>query len=130
MKLLATVEQLRVGLDYHLQRQSLLTANLAHVDTPGFRPQDLERRAPFSGALSAALTATDPNHFGVTARKDEGFRVTTDKGAPPGLDGNAVSLDREAAKLAANNIRYETLASLVGGELSGLLWVANDGKAA
>jgi flagellar basal-body rod protein FlgB len=127
MKLLDSVEQLRVGLDYHLARHNLLTSNLAHVDTPGYKPKDLERRAKFEGALSAALTATDERHFGAGV-KDSGFKVITDKGAPPGLDGNSVSIDRESVKIAANNIRYETISALVADELSGLSWAANDGR--
>jgi flagellar basal body rod protein FlgB len=45
-----------------------------------------------------------------------------------GADGNKVSLDREAVKIATNQLRYDTLASLVQNELSGLAWAANDGK--
>lgn len=128
MKLLDSVERLQVGLDYHIARHNLLSANLAHVDTPGFRPRDLERRAAFEKVLDVTLSATDPRHLGAAPRRDEGFRVVEDKGASPGLDGNAVSVDREAAKIAANNIRYETLATLLSGDLSGLLWAANDGR--
>jgi flagellar basal-body rod protein FlgB len=128
MKLMESVERLRAGLDYHFARHNLLTSNLAHVDTPGYRPKDLERHAAFEGALSSALQATDPHHFGTAGHVDQGFRVINDPGAEPGLDGNAVSIDREAAKIAANNIRYETLATMVGSDLSGLLWAANDGR--
>jgi flagellar basal body rod protein FlgB len=43
-------------------------------------------------------------------------------------DGNAVSLDREAVKIAANQMRYDAIASLTQNELSGLVWAANDGR--
>jgi flagellar basal-body rod protein FlgB len=128
MKLLESVERLQVGLDYHFARHNLLTANLAHVDTPGYKPRDLSRHAAFEGALSTALHATDSRHIGAPTQIDHGFRVIEDKGAEAGLDGNAVSVDREAAKIAANNVRYETIATLVQGDLSGLLWAANDGR--
>ena len=128
MKLLESVERLQVGLDYHFARHNLLTSNLAHVDTPGYKPRDLERRAAFEGALSSAMQATDAHHFGAPTRVDHGFRVIEDKGAEAGLDGNAVSVDREAAKIAANNVRYETIATLVQSDLAGLLWAANDGR--
>lgn len=127
MKLLDSVERLRAGLDYHFARHNLLTSNLAHVDTPGYRPRDLERRASFEGALSTAMRATDPHHIGAGA-VDHGFRVITDRGAPAGLDGNAVSIDREAAKIAANGIRYDAISTLITGNLNSLLWAANDGK--
>ena len=46
-----------------------------------------------------------------------------------GFDGNAVSVDREAVKIAANQLRYDTLAVLASQELDGLGWAANDGRA-
>ena len=126
MKLLDSVEQLRAGLDY-LARHNILTSNLAHVDTPGYRPKDLVRGASFASTLSAALTATDPHHFGGGGKAAENH-VVTDRGAAMSLDGNAVSIDREAVKIATNNIRYETITTLVGDELSGLNWAVNDGR--
>jgi len=132
MRILATVEQLSAGLDYHLARHNLLTANLAHVDTPGFRPLDLARSAGFESTLHAALATTEPGHIGSahSSSSGEGWQVVQDAGASAaGSDGNAVSLDREAVKIATNQLRYDTLASLVQNELSGLEWAANDGKA-
>jgi flagellar basal-body rod protein FlgB len=133
MRIMSSVEQLRAGLDYHLARHNLLTANLAHVDTPGFRPLDLQRTGPFEGALHAALETTQPGHIEAphASSSGEAWRVVTDASAQAaGTDGNAVSLDREAVKIATNQLRYDTLASLVQNELSGLSWAANDGKGA
>lgn len=133
MRILSSVEQLRAGLDYHLARHNLLTANLAHVDTPGFRPLDLQRAGAFEGALHSALETTQPGHIGApqASSSGEAWRVVTDASAQgTGTDGNAVSLDREAVKIATNQLRYDTLASLVQNELSGLSWAANDGKGA
>jgi flagellar basal-body rod protein FlgB len=132
MRILATVERLNAGLDYHLARHNLLTANLAHVDTPGFRPLDLQRTGAFEGALHVALATTEAGHIGsaTTSSTGESFHVVRDASASAsGSDGNAVSLDREAVKIATNQLRYDTLASLVQNELSGLAWAANDGKA-
>jgi flagellar basal-body rod protein FlgB len=126
MKLMASVEQLRVGLDYHLARHNLLTANLAHVDTPTFKPLDLERRSSFDGALRVALEATDPNHLG--ARGAEQWKTIADPGASTGADGNGVNIDREAVKIASNQLRYDVVAQLASSELAGLAWAANDGR--
>jgi len=134
MGLLDAVHSLQAGLDYHLARQNLLTANLAQIDTPNFRPLDLTRGGTnFSSAMHVALEATDPAHFGQAATGDslhENFQVVPDPSASVGSDGNGVNVDREAAKLAANNVRYDALASLVSGELSGLEWAAGDGRGA
>src|SRR5438445_2089675 len=126
MRILDSVEHLRAGLDYHLARHNLLTSNLAHVDTPGYRPLDLQQKSgDFKAAMSHALAATDPHHIGSHAASStsaEHWRVTQDPVATPGLDGNAVSVDREAVKIATNHVRYETLATLTQGELAGLAW--------
>jgi flagellar basal-body rod protein FlgB len=131
MGLLDTVTQLQTGLDYHLARQNLLVSNLTHVDTPDYRPVDLQRDGGFASALHVALETTDPAHVGAAAEssRTESFKVVGDPGASVGYDGNGVNVDREAAKIAANNVRYDALAALVSGELSGLEWAANDGKA-
>jgi flagellar basal-body rod protein FlgB len=132
MRIFDSVEQLRGGLDYHLARHNLLVANLGQADTPGFKPVDLERTqsASFAGVLHTAIEATQPGHIGASssAATGEAWRVVQDPGAAVGNDGNGVSLDREAVKIAANQLRYDTLASLVQNQLSGLEWAANDGK--
>ena len=128
MGILDGVDRLHQALDYHLERQNLLTANLTHVDTPGYKPVDLERGASFEGELHAAMTTTDPNHVGSPGGNGEHFKVVADPAASPGLDGNGVSVDREAVKIAANHVRYEALASLVQGQLSSLTWAVSDGK--
>jgi flagellar basal-body rod protein FlgB len=131
MALLDSVVRLQAGLDYHLARANLLTANLTQIDTPNYSPVDLERGGDFQSTLHVAMASTHPEHFGQPegeAGSEEAFRVVRDPGTTRGLDGNGVNVDREAAKIAANNVRYDALASLVTGELSGLEWAATDGR--
>jgi flagellar basal-body rod protein FlgB len=121
-----------MALDYHLERQNVLASNVAHVDTPGYRPNDIERidRGEFSGVLSSALRRTDPRHIAGAGGLDaaETGRVFQDLSAGVGNDGNYVSIDREAAKLAANQLRYDTVSAIVSAELRQLVFAANDGK--
>ncbi|MEI8258412.1 MAG: hypothetical protein WCJ30_22275, partial [Deltaproteobacteria bacterium] len=77
IRLLDTVDRLHTGLDYHLARQNLLVSNLAHVDTPGFRPVDLERGGSFSTQMHVAMSATDSAHLGAPAPGNEAFRVVS-----------------------------------------------------
>ena len=124
--LLDGVERLRTGLDYHLQRHNVLVSNLAQAETPGYRPVDLTRSS-FEGQMSVAMAATNPAHVAV-GTTEQGFRITEDKEAKAGADGNAVDIDREAVKISTNQMRYDMLAQLASSELSGLEWAANDGK--
>jgi flagellar basal-body rod protein FlgB len=128
----AGIVPLQSSLDYHLERHNVIASNVAHVDTPGFRPKDLSRVDPsdFASVLNVMIERTDPQHL---AERGEGAasrmgRVFEDPTAGAGNDGNYVSLDRESAKLAANHLRYDVVSALTASKLKGLAWAANDGK--
>lgn len=133
--LFSAVGSLHAALDYHLERHTVLASNVAHVDTPGFHPHDLRRVEPtadFGNALNVAMERTNGAHFqtpnGGAAQLDG--RVFEDLSAGAGNDGNYVSLDREAAKVAANQLRYDTVTAIVSAELRQLAYAAGDGKGA
>ncbi len=127
----SSVDPLRTALDYHLDRQNVLASNVAHVDTPGYKPNDLERidQSGFTAAMGVALKRTSERHLiggGMDAMPNG--RVFEDLSAGVGNDGNYVSIDREAAKLAANQLRYDTVSAIVSAELRALSFAASDGK--
>lgn len=125
--LYAAIQPLHAALDYHLDRQNLLVTNLAHADTPGYVPRDLRRPTSFAAAMELALSrpssGTALTADGRVASED----VYLDRTAGAGEDGNFVSLDREAAKLAQNQSRYDVVSTMVGAQLRLLSWAANDG---
>jgi flagellar basal-body rod protein FlgB len=127
----SAVDPLRAALDYHLDRQNVLASNVAHVDTPGYRPNDLERidQTGFSAAMGVAMSRTNEAHLaGGALDATPNGRVFQDLSAGVGNDGNYVSLDREAAKLAANQLRFDTVSAIVSAELKQLSFAASDGK--
>jgi flagellar basal-body rod protein FlgB len=126
MALIDTVEHLHGALDYHLARHNLLSSNLAHIETPGYKPVDLARS--FKGEMHTALSATHPGHIATSKTGGANTRVVADPGAASGTDGNGVDIDREAVKIATNQMRYDMLAQLASSELASLAWAANDGK--
>jgi flagellar basal-body rod protein FlgB len=139
MAIIDAVEHLRGALDYHLARHNLLASNLAHIDTPGYKPVDLARTGSggeggsFQGALHVAIEATQPGHMAPSAHAAGPTgasvgRVVDDPGAAAGNDGNGVDLDREAVKISSNQVRYDMLAQLASSELASLEWAATDGK--
>jgi flagellar basal-body rod protein FlgB len=129
MRLLDSIERMHTSLDYHLARHNVLTSNLALVDTPGARALDLARPgADFANALHVEMTATDANHLGGSG--GEHFTTIVDPTTSTGLDGNAISIDREAVKIAANQVRYDAISQLASSELSSLEWAVTDGKTA
>lgn len=84
-------------------RQQSLAANLANVNTPGYRRQDVD----FHTALQAAMPA------GRDAVASMPIAATVDDAAPMRADGNSVDVDHESANLAQNALEYEALAQVL-----------------
>jgi flagellar basal-body rod protein FlgB len=129
--LFSVIEPLHAALDYHLERHNVLASNVAHVDTPGYVPRDIARveTPTFQRELAVALARTNESHLaGAAPAVVVTGRVFEDPAAGAGNDKNFVSLDREAAKLAANQIRYDVASTLATAELAQLAYAAGDAK--
>jgi flagellar basal-body rod protein FlgB len=120
---LSTVDTLQAALTFHRERHTVLAGNVANLDTPGYRPVDLTRNV---AGDAQTLATTHEGHIGTQTSTDI---VTSfdDGGAMQGADGNAVSLERELAKIDANRARYATSAELVTRRLALLRYAAGDG---
>lgn len=127
--LFGSIQPLGQALDFHLERHNLLASNIAHVDTPGYVPRDLARTdaTRFGQALDVAMARTSESHLVGSGTGIDG-RVFEDRSAGGGADGNFVSMDREASKLAANQLRYDIVSVLVKSRLDGLMNAAKDMK--
>lgn len=81
-------------------RQRVLAQNIANADTPAYRPRDLPdfaRLLQRQGAQAVGMARTDSRHL-ATARDP---RARPDRQATEAApNGNTVSLDREALKVA------------------------------
>ena len=84
-------------------RHEALAANLANVNTPGYRRQDVD----FHSALQAAMPA------GRDAVAATEIAPAVDSSAPMRPDGNSVDVDAEGANLAQNALEYEALAQVL-----------------
>lgn len=85
-------------------RQQAIAANIANVNTPGYRRVDV----PFTDQLRSAMGAGD-------AKAIDAWTPATqvDPSAPVRADGNSVDLDTESAAQAANGLQYETVAQIL-----------------
>ena len=118
---ISTLEQ---SLDYHLDRQVMLTERSANVDTPGHRPVDGLLPPPPPGQVLLARMV--PGHIDPQARPAL-LMPYEDPSPTPGNDQNAGDLDRELAKVAAHTMCYETASELVARRMGMLRYAASDG---
>ncbi len=93
-------------------RQRVLAGNIANADTPGYQPRDVRS---FASVLSSAaggprMAATDPRHL---SSPNDPMLARPDRPAPDRApNGNAVSLDREALKVAETDSAHALAAAL------------------
>jgi flagellar basal-body rod protein FlgB len=80
-----------------MMRNTLLTQNLANVDTPGYQPEDVN----FQSTLQAAIQSGSPI-------SQVSYQPYTQAQAV-GPDGNGVSPEQTQADLSQNGLLYETL---------------------
>lgn len=110
---LPILSMLRTRMQWHQERQKLLSENVSNADTPGFRPRDLAPPKFDSPPMrQLTLAATNPLHLmggagGASQFDDE--RNDTYETRPT---GNAVSLEDEMMKVAANQMEYQAATTL------------------
>jgi flagellar basal-body rod protein FlgB len=87
-------------------RQTLLTDNLANVNTPGYQRKDVD----FHAALQSALQAGDSD----TSLETVSFSPTVESARTVRADGSGIDADQESAELAKNALEYQALVSVAG----------------
>ena len=83
-----------------MERQTLLTNNLANADTPGYKPEDVN----FQGQLAAAIQSGQP-------LSSLSFQPTT-ASQSVGADGNGVDSNQTSAEIAENSLLYQSLSEV------------------
>jgi flagellar basal-body rod protein FlgB len=102
-------------LDLGSLRQSLISSNLANVDTPGYRTRDIDFEKEMQ---KAAAAPGDPPH--PVVREVGGLVERPDR--------NNVSVDRETLLLAQTQLQFQTGVALLKQEFKRLQTAITEGK--
>lgn len=126
---------LKMGLDGASLRHKMLANNIANLDTPGYKRQDVDfmtsLRSAAKGQSSAqiSLKVSDKNHIkesGQTGSRP--FKVIAANRFSYRNDKNSVDIDTEMAELAKNDIYYNTLTQRINGRFRVLKDVIDKGS--
>lgn len=122
------------ALDAAWLRNEVTAQNIANVDTPGYKKNNVS----FEEHLDSALDkngfkgfTTDSRHIqiGVGSADKVKIRVTKDyKNLSTRLDGNNVDIESEMASMAKNDIRYNALVQSISGGYQRLKSVIREGR--
>jgi len=122
-----TITALARFLDVDVARYKLIGANLANIDTPGYRTRDLDFRSELLRAGAATDSAPGLAYASYASGSAPVARRV--RGLLERPDGNNVSLDRESLLLAETQMKYNLGVQLVKDEFHTLSQAINSGGA-
>jgi len=97
-------------------RQQMIAANMANVDTPGYHTKDINFRAAMQQAMGegngVSLVPASEEVTGLTERPD----------------GNNVNVDRESMLMAETQLQYQMGVQLIKSEFHQLLTAIKEGN--
>jgi flagellar basal-body rod protein FlgB len=106
------------GLQQALNRSSLtqqvIAQNIANVDTPNYKAQEVT----FNQALTDALSAkkTDSRDFSFST--EDQTRIVTDNSTSLQNNGNNVDIDKEMVNMAKNQLNYQAYSEAISRKLN------------
>jgi len=106
---------LRTRMQWHQERQRVLSKNVANADTPSYRPRDL---APLrfdrttAPVTMVSLDRTSNGHISAIGGDSDRFNASRHGGYEARPTGNAVNLEDEMIKVAANQMDYQAATTL------------------
>ncbi len=106
------------------QRNEIIANNIANVDTPNYKRQDINFEAQLRRALGESRYETvDTKVADITSSELEPRVYTDSANFSYRVDGNNVDIDTENVELASNQIKYNGLITSINHEFSNLKMV-------
>jgi flagellar basal-body rod protein FlgB len=130
-----SISSMEKFLDLAVQRQSLISSNLANGDTPGYKTVDINFEQELGDAMSGLndqqtpLRVTNFRHIALPADgSSSAAAVKQVEGLTSRNDLNNVNIDREMAHLSTNALRFSMIAQLLAGKFHTLKAAIMEGR--
>ena len=123
----STTRFLGKALDVSSKRQSMITSNVANIDTVGYAPRDIDFKKTLVQALESRapgkLAHTHPKHFS----RGDSVEISNTARSGNEMSSETVDIDNEMARLAENNIQYRTSVEMLLRKMNMLRNAITDG---
>ena len=113
------INVLEKAADASWTRNSVISNNIANVDTPGYKRKDIQFEQYLLNAVNGG-SSLDDNIAGVNLDTLTGTTYTDYGMLDYRLDGNNVDIDTENVELAKNQIKYYTMLDSITQEFTRL----------
>lgn len=123
------ITMLENGLNYSIVKQNTISQNIANVDVPGYKRQNVSFKDMLNEVNETAIQTnrTDQKHISFQSKLSN-QSLSKVLNQQYGRDGNNVDIDKEMAELASNQIYYQALVDRLNGKFSTLQNVIRGGK--
>ena len=108
-----------------VRRHSLISGNIANLDTVGFTPKDLDFQKTLAAEMSRQpekLTRTNEQHY---AFGTETARTDVERSDP--FNPDPVNIDTEMSHLVENNVQYRTSVEMLKRKMNMLKYAITEG---
>jgi flagellar basal-body rod protein FlgB len=115
---LPVLSALRTKMQWHQERQRVLSENVSNSDTPNFKPRDLvepkfdKTGAPAGTIGQLSMMRTTTGHIAPANGGNDSFDQNRKIGFETRPAGNAVNLEDQMLKVSANQMDYAAVTSL------------------
>lgn len=116
------------ALNLRARRQEVLSANIAHADTPNFKARDFDFSSALAQAVergrqsqSMSMATTSSRHLPGQARATAAAELLYRTPTQSSLDGNTVEMDVERVNFADNAMRYELNLTVLNSRIKSML---------
>ena len=124
-----TFRALEKAISIAQQRNSYITSNISNVDTPGYKPKDVDFKKELASALETTQTIelekTDPRHISINNNGRQTIEPFEKQDEWNGY--NWVNIDKEMTKLTENNLTYRSAVEVLLRKISLLKEVIKEG---
>ena len=118
-----TTEALQHGLDGVHARQRAIAANLANIETPGYKAQNVQFEDQLAAAIQQQRTGgSSDNGPTLSTSPTHGFRDTPARG-----DGNTVDIETETMEMTKSSLHYRYLSRVLRKKLQMVRLAINGG---
>ncbi|WP_034584236.1 flagellar basal body rod protein FlgB [Helicobacter pametensis] len=107
------------ALDFRSMRQDLIAGNIANVDTPFYKPRDIDFESYLAKEIKEELGGKDPfklklahtdsRHIDPNTQTSSAATLFFRDGHMARNDGNSVDLDVETSEMGKNSVMYQAL---------------------
>lgn len=124
----AVLAELRRQLTLAAAKQTVSASNLANVDTPGFRAQELDFARTLDSTLSGAVALTNTHARHLQTAPEAGPATKEADGLPSRRDGNNVQIDRELLAMTQAQGEFSRAQTVLAAKFRLVRYAINEGR--